>query len=291
MNMQICRFNGSRLGVIRDGALHDVTAALAVLPADPWPAPLGDPLIRSLPAVQSAIADILPDAPRIKLDAVRLDSPVARPANILGAPANYELHIEESKADAEIAASGPIRSIGELGLFLKASTSLVGFGDGITVRFPERRTDHEAEFVVVIGRTADAVNEEAALDYVAGYTLGLDVTLRGSEERSFRKSIDSYTVAGPWLVTSDELTDPSAVPFTLSVNGVLRQDANTRDLIYGVRQLIALASSFYVLHPGDLIFTGAPVGVGEIRPGDEIVLASPHIGEGRVAVRAASNGK
>ena len=124
-----------------------------------------------------------------------------------------------------------------------------------------------------------------ALSYVAGYTIGLDITIRGPEERSLRKSLDSYSVLGPWLVTADEFGDPSDHEMTLHVDGELRQHANTRDLIMDVAELIAFASSYYTLMPGDVIFTGTPEGVGPIRPGNRIDAQIRGIGSLTMEVR------
>jgi 2-keto-4-pentenoate hydratase/2-oxohepta-3-ene-1,7-dioic acid hydratase in catechol pathway len=153
---------------------------------------------------------------------------------------------------------------------------------------PDRRTDHEVELAFVIGREARNVAAAAALDYVAGYCIGLDVTIRGSEDRSFRKSPDSYSVLGPWLVTADEIPDPGTLDLQISVNGTQRQQSNTRYLILGVRELIELASSFYTLYPGDVIFTGTPEGVSPIEAGDHIVATIQRIGTMEVHVRAAA---
>jgi 2-keto-4-pentenoate hydratase/2-oxohepta-3-ene-1,7-dioic acid hydratase in catechol pathway len=155
----------------------------------------------------------------------------------------------------------------------------------VTIAHPERRNDHEAELVVVIGARARNVPAAEAMKYVAAYCSGLDMTTRGPEERSLRKSVDSYCVVGPWLVTADELTDPHALDFWLTVNGEPRQKANTRDLIIGIRELIAFASSFYTLEPGDLLFTGTPEGVAPVLPGDVIVTEFAGIGRMTVAVR------
>jgi 2-keto-4-pentenoate hydratase/2-oxohepta-3-ene-1,7-dioic acid hydratase in catechol pathway len=116
---------------------------------------------------------------------------------------------------------------------------------------------------------------------------GLDVTIRWPEERSLRKSPDSYSVLGPWLVTTDELADPGGLALRLSVNGAVRQASNTSHLILGVAELIEYASSFYTLHPGDVIFTGTPDGVGPIVPGDVIVASIEGIGSMQVKVREA----
>ena len=106
--------------------------------------------------------------------------------------------------------------------------------------------------------------------------------------RSFRKSIDGYAVCGPWMVTADEIPDPDNVPFTISVNGELRQDAHSSDLIYDIRRLIEFASSFYTLHPGDLYMTGSPQGVGPVVPGDVMHAECAQIGAMDVLVRANS---
>jgi 2-keto-4-pentenoate hydratase/2-oxohepta-3-ene-1,7-dioic acid hydratase in catechol pathway len=121
---------------------------------------------------------------------------------------------------------------------------------------------------------------------VAGYAIGLDISIRGSEDRSFRKSPDTYSVLGPWLVTSDEIPNPGSLDLQITVNGEVRQQSNTRLMILGVAELIEMASSMYTLHPGDLIFTGTPEGVSPIHPGDRIVATIAHIGTMAVAVRA-----
>jgi len=109
--------------------------------------------------------------------------------------------------------------------------------------------------------------------------------VRGPEERSLRKSIDTYTVLGPYFITADEVADPSALDLHLTVNGQTRQQANTRDLIIGIADLIVFASSFYTLMPGDVLLTGTPEGVGPIVPGDVIDATIADVGSMRVTVR------
>lgn len=111
--------------------------------------------------------------------------------------------------DTAIFSREHVRQIQKAGLFLKSTSSLVGASEGIQLPLLDRRTDHEVELAVIIGTTCRNVNYEDALAQVAGYSIGLDITIRGPEERSMRKSLDTYTVLGPWLVTSDELADPS----------------------------------------------------------------------------------
>jgi 2,4-didehydro-3-deoxy-L-rhamnonate hydrolase len=138
----------------------------------------------------------------------------------------------------------------------------------------------------VIGKTGSDIPQAKALNYVAGYCLGLDMTVRGREDRSFRKSVDGYAVLGPWMVTADEISDPDALPISLTVNGEVRQNSNTSQLIYNCRRLIEFASEFYTLYPGDLVYTGTPDGVSPVKPGDVIVCRSvPALGELTIKVR------
>lgn len=287
--MRLCRFGKDRLGLVERETVRDVTAALDVLPAHKYPFPAYDVLIANLGTVMARVKEVLPEAPAIPLADVLLLSPVANPGKIVAAPVNYQKHLDEVKGDSQIHAGNPAHTltIQSAGLFLKATSSLAGAGEGIAVVKPDRRTDHEVELVVVIGRTARHVPSADALRYVAGYCIGLDVSIRGSEDRSFRKSPDSYSVLGPWLVTADEIPDPGNLDLQISVNGALRQQSNTRYLILGVPELVELASSFYTLYPGDVIFTGTPEGVSPIQPGDEVRASIDRIGTMDVRVRAA----
>src|SRR4029079_12643343 len=150
---------------------------------------------------------IAPGVTALPLDRVRLRSPVANPGKIIAAPVHYEKHLDEVRTGGQLTANNPAHSLSihKAGLFLKATSSLVGPGDGVVIRKPDRRTDHEVELVIVIGRKADRVSSDEAMACVAGYAIGLDISIRGSEDRSFRKSADTYSVLGPWLVTADEI--------------------------------------------------------------------------------------
>ncbi|HZV74215.1 MAG TPA: fumarylacetoacetate hydrolase family protein [Conexibacter sp.] len=291
--MRVCRYNGDRLGValVEEGVVADVTGALEVLPVVRWPPAPGDQLVRELPAVREAIERLLPVAPRVALDAVELQSPVANPSKVIGAPLNYARHQQEVGEQVAIHANthasrfdGFATPIDKLGLFLKAGTSLVGPSAGVRLAQTGRRTDHEVELAVVIGRQAADVAPQDALGLVAGYCIGLDMTVRGPEGRSFRKSPDSYTVLGPWLVTADEVPNPDALAISLHVGDELRQRASTADLIVDVRELIALASRWYTLYPGDVILTGTPEGVGPVRAGDVMTAELEGVGLMRVPV-------
>ncbi len=286
--MKICRYNGGRIGIVRDDGLHDVSAILDKLPRLSYPVPFGDPLIAALDDLRPELERLADNAPASPIDGVEFSSPVATPSKIIGTPANYHAHVEEARHDAEIAVynAGKQHSIEEQGLFLKASSSIVGPAEGVEICFPDRRTDHEAELGVVIGRKVRHVSESDALAAVAGYAIALDMVVRGKEDRSFRKSPDSYAVLGPWLVTPDEVGDPMTLDFSLSIGGETRQAANTRDMIIGVARQIAWASSLYTLYPGDVIMSGTCQGVGPVRPGDVMHVTFEKIGTMAVPVRA-----
>jgi len=285
--MRLCRFGNARLGVIdNNDGLRDVTEVLDALPSYRHPLPGHDVLIEHLDTLVPRIRALAGMAPCLPLDSVVLLSPVANPGKLIGAPVNYQRHYEEVRANVALHHDNPIAVIERAGVFLKATSSLVGSGEGVRIRMPDRRTDHEVELALVIGRQASLVTRDRALDYVAGYCIGLDITIRGPEERSLRKSPDSYTVLGPWLVTADEIPDPGHLGLRLSVNGDVRQESSTADLILGVPELIEYASSFYTLFPGDVILTGTPAGVSPIQPGDTIAATIDKIGTMHVHVHA-----
>jgi 2,4-diketo-3-deoxy-L-fuconate hydrolase len=290
--MKICRFNGDRLGLVEGDIVWDVSEALSVLPTVSWPLPFGDPLIANLSAVVEQIRSG-GRGERHAVSVVQLMSPVAWPPKIVAAPANYRLHVELDTLDPGVDQGvhraqtiGLARPVDQLGLFLKASTSIVGPSEGITIGWgADRRVDEEVEIAVIIGKIARNVRREQALDYVAGYAIGLDITVRGAEDRSFRKSCDSFAVLGPWLVTADEIPDPSDMRFWIDVDGVRRQDSSTAKITVNIPELIELASSLYTLYPGDVIMTGTPEGVGPIHPGETLRAGCDVIGEMQLSVR------
>jgi 2-keto-4-pentenoate hydratase/2-oxohepta-3-ene-1,7-dioic acid hydratase in catechol pathway len=282
--MQLCRFGYDQLGVVEGDVVRDVTEALELLPSARYPLPAADLLMARLPQIRVRIAEVLKTAETYALKDVALLPPVANPGKIIAAPVNYRKHLDEARADVEIHHQNQVAEIHRAGLFLKATSSLAGPSTDLVIRHPDARTDHEIELAVVIGRTADRVTHERALLHVAGYCIGLDITERGPQERSLRKSIDGYSVLGPWLTTADAMIDPSGLELELKVNGEVRQKANTNDLIVGVADLIVLASSYYTLHAGDVIMTGTPEGVGPIKSGDMSDASISGIGAMKVKV-------
>jgi len=284
--MKICRFDNNRLGIVQGDEVLDVSKALAAIPLQGWPIAQGDPLIMNFKRVLAAAKKLAPKAKKKPLSRVKLLSPVPNPSKIIGAPINYNEHIAESIKDPGIAhgRTNIQKGIGDWGLFLKANSSLIGFGEEIRLRWPERRNDHEVELALVIGKRGNKIPREKALEYVCAYSIGLDMTVRGPELQCFRKSIDTYSVLGPWLATADEIGDPNDLDLSIRVNGELRQNSNTKYLVYDVERLIEFASAMYTLHPGDIIMTGTPAGVSPVKPGDLLHAYVQGVGESDIRI-------
>lgn len=143
----------------------------------------------------------------------------------------------------------------------------------------ERRTDPEAELAIVIGKAGTDISRERALDYVFGYSIGLDTSLRGMEPPSQRKSIDTYATLGPWIVTKDEVPDPDHVSSRLFINDTLAQEADTDNFAFDVRTIVRNISSSYTLYPGDVIMAGTPPQFQRIAPGDRIRVEFENVGD------------
>ena len=284
--MKLCRYAPDRLGVIRGDGIHDVSAIAERLPKSSWPYPYGDQLIANLGALRADMEKLADKATPRPLAEVKLLSPVANPGKVVVAGTNYSDHIEEAARDQTLSHGRNVnRSLEEKGVFLKATSSIVGPSQGVAQRFPDRRNDHEVELCAVIGKMGTRIPQERALEHVAGYMVGLDMTVRGSEHPSLRKSIDSYTVFGPCLATADVVGDPQALDLKLWLNGEQKQSSNTRYMISTVARLIEYASQFYTLHPGDVLMTGTPAGVAPVKAGDMIEAEIERIGRMRVPVR------
>jgi 2-keto-4-pentenoate hydratase/2-oxohepta-3-ene-1,7-dioic acid hydratase in catechol pathway len=275
--MKIARYNGGRIGIVVGDTVRDVTAAAGVDPAE-WP-PVGPlRLIANFAALRDKLAAAAHAAPPIPLADVRLETPVPWPNKVIAYPTNYRDHAAEmastTRADLQ-------------GYFLKANSSLSGPNDPIEVPdFPGREVHHECEIALVIGKGGRRIPAARALDHVFGYSCLLDITIRGKEERVMRKSFDTFTPVGPWIVTADEIPDPTDIKMRLWVNGEKRQEATTKDLIVDIPRMIEIASSASTLYPGDLIATGTPAGVGPIRDGDRVTIEVDHVGRMSVPVVA-----
>jgi 2-keto-4-pentenoate hydratase/2-oxohepta-3-ene-1,7-dioic acid hydratase in catechol pathway len=282
--MKLCRFHHNRVGIVDGDDVADITPLFDDVARPSWPYPAYDWLVYHFPEVRPRIPSFLDSARRFPIGDIRIDAPVANPGKIIGAPINYRDHINEANADRGINHGKTFTTLDQLGLFLKASTALLPSGGRVLIPFANRRTDHEVELVAVIGKGGRRISQEAALDHVLAYCIGLDMTVRGPEFAGFRKSADTFAVVGPWLTTADEVGDPNSLDLELQVNGERRQSSNTRYLIFNIQRLIAYASAMYTLCPGDLIFTGTPAGVGPVQPGDRISASIQRLGELRVEV-------
>ena len=270
MRVGVC---GERLILVEDRGARDVTdwafASSAVRTSDP--------LIAFIAARERG----KPEGTDVALP-TRWQAPLRRPGKIIAAVANYRKHTQEMNPGQ--ANPGDIR---EKGFFLKAPTSIIGPGETIRLPFADRRTDHEAELAVVIGRRAHAVSAANALDHVFGYSCLLDITVRGKEDRGMRKSFDTFTPIGPWVVTRDEIPGPPDLAIACRLNGEIRQDDRTSSMVLGVPELVSWISHVMTLEPGDLIATGTPAGVGPLAPGDRIAIEIERIGGFEVSVAAA----
>ncbi len=183
-------------------------------------------------------------------------------------------------------------------IFMKATSAICGPNDPIVIPRGSEKTDWEVELAVIIGKTAKYVAEDAAMDHVAGYAVTNDVSERAFQtERSGQwtkgKSCDNFGQIGPWLVTRDEIPDPQRLAMWLKVDGRMMQDGSTRTMVYGVRYLVSYLSQFMTLHPGDVISTGTPPGVGlgmkpprYLKPGEVVELGIEGLGHQRQDVIA-----
>ena len=220
----------------------------------------------------------------------RLGSPIARPSKIVCIGLNYADHANETNAAMP---SEPV-------IFMKSTTSLCGPNDDIMIPRNSEKTDWEVELAVVIGKKASYVDEEEAMDYVAGYCLHNDVSEREFQlERNGTwdkgKGCDTFAPLGPWMVTKDEVANPGDLKLWLKVNGNTMQNGTTANFIFNVAYVVSYVSQFMTLLPGDVISTGTPAGVGlgmkppvYLQPGDIVELGIDGLGTSRQNVVAFS---
>lgn len=283
--MKICRYelpSGGpvHIGLVEDGMVRDVSRIAEELPSLRWPLPPGDLFIAHLDRLRPKMLDLARSAEPIPVSDVLLRSPVANPGKFICGAGNFP---------EVLAAGGHPRN---LGLLFKMTSANAGPSDGVTLRWPERVTFHEMELAIIIGKQGTEIPAERALEYVAGYAIGLDMTMQGSEFPSFGKSFDTYGVIGPWIVTADEIPDPSQLSFVLKVNDEVRQQDSIGRLVLDVPALIEHTASVMTLHPGDVIFSGTPPkSVGPVRPGDVMHAQMDGIGEMSVLVRGGPGRK
>jgi len=228
---------------------------------------------------QMLVGELRATGALISFTSVELNPPVIAPGNIFAIGLNYAAHAAEGNAKEQ---EFPL-------VFTKNVTALVGMKGEITLPRISDMIDYEAELAVIIGKEAKSVSADEAMDYVAGYTILNDVTARDLQRRERQwaraKGLDTFAPCGPWLVTTDEITDPHSLEIELTVNGEVRQHSNTGDLIFKIPQLIEFISQDLTLKPGDIISTGTPSGVGAymnppvfLKDGDMVEISISGIG-------------
>ena len=258
--MKLCRYGtrgAEKPGLIdADGRIRDLSGVIAdVTPADVTPEALA-----RLAALDPASLPLVEGSPRYGV-------PVAGIGKFIAIGLNYADHAKEAGLEP------PPEPI----FFTKAISCLTGPNDPVMIPKDSQKTDWEVELGIVIGKTCRYVEQADALDHVAGYVLANDVS-----ERAFQKELgsqwdkgkgcDTFGPVGPWLVTADEVGDCQALDMFLDVNGKRMQTGNTATMIFPVAECIAYVSRFITLHPGDLLITGTPPGVGEGQKPDKIFL-------------------
>lgn len=243
------------------GQIHDLSAHVD----DLGPASLSDAALEEIAQIPLSDLPVVEGNPRIGV-------PVTGTGKIIAIGFNYVNHA------AEMAVELPTEPL----VFMKATSALTGPFDNVIQPRNAKKLDYESELVVVIGRRAQYLSEDEVFDYIAGYTVGHDVSERAFQrERGGQftkgKSADTFAPVGPYLVTRDHIEDVQNLSIWSEVNGEMRQQGNTTDMVFGVKEIVSHLSQFMTLYPGDLIFTGTPAGVGDgmvppsyLQPGDVV---------------------
>ncbi len=289
--MRLCRFladGEARLGLIEDGRLIDLTASAPELPTEPAAAvdAVGVDRLEELAELAAE------PGPGESLEAIRLLSP-ARPRKYLAIALNYADHIDETGMEAPQVPT----------FFNKQPTCVIGTGANIHMPVVSDKLDYEGELAIVIGKRCRHVAPEDAAGVIAGYTIANDVSVRDWQMRAptmtIGKSFDTHGPLGPWLVTGGELGDPQRLGIRTFVNGELRQDGNTSEMVFDCFQQVSHLSEAFTLEPGDVIATGTPAGIGAsvqpfpeglLKVGDSVRIEIEGIGELRNQVVAEPEG-
>jgi len=225
--------------------------------------------------------------PLTPLGQVRVLAPIPRPRKLICVGLNYRDHAAETGAEIP-----PVPTI-----FNKFPTAVIGPGEPIILPKVSKTPDYEAEFAFVVGKGGRHVAEADWQDHVFGYTIVNDVSARDYQRATTQwlmgKTFDTFAPMGPWIVTKDEIADPHNLNVRMEINGETLQNGNTSQLIFNIPRLISFLSSVFTLEPGDVVSTGTPAGVGAarkpprwLRPGDDVVVRIPGIGELRNPVVA-----
>ena len=292
-----------RLGLLIEQRVLDLADASAELAGAELPSEMlsfiaaGEPALARALEVAEALSSDRTALTRLSLplSEVHLLAPVPRPRrNIVCVGLNYAEHASESRITSGL----PEHPV----YFSKPPTTVIGPEAAIPWHgHVSTRIDWEVELAVVIGRAGKDLSEDRALQHVLGYTVGNDITARDLQAQHQQwykgKGLDGFCPLGPWIVTADELGDPQTLRLQLRVNGEVKQDASTSDMIFGVARLISVLSQGMTLEPGDVLMTGTPSGVGfarkppeYLRPGDVVEAEIDRIGLLRNPVLERSEG-
>ena len=250
-----------RIGAVHDDEIVDLTAARPDLPREMLA------FLEAGPEARLAALEAVADGPRLPLADIRLEAPIARPPKFLAVGLNYADHVAE----------GGLETPQHPTIFNKQSTCVTGPFDPIHVPQASHVLDYEGELGFVIGQRCRHVSRDDATDVIAGYLVVNDVTVRDWQLRTptwtMGKSFDTHGPIGPWIVTADELRDPHQLRLRTWVNGELRQDSNTKELIFDCFALVEHFSTAFTLEPGDIVATGTPSGVGILRKPPQLLAA------------------
>jgi 2-keto-4-pentenoate hydratase/2-oxohepta-3-ene-1,7-dioic acid hydratase in catechol pathway len=280
--MKLARFDDNRIGIVRGDDIIDITDVVDGRPRE-WPPVAMNRLIANFAEFRGK----LEAAARSKgkpLGTVKLLTPIPWPNKVIAYPVNYHEHGIEM---------GSSYRANNQGFFFKPPSALSGPSDPIVLPVNAgRRIDHECELAIVIAKQGRDISRDDYRDYVFGFSCLIDAVIRGKEERVTRKGFDTFCPVGPWIVTADEVGDAAShLQGRLWVNGELKQDANTRDLILNIAGMIEMASSVMTLYPGDIIAAGTPAGVGPIRHGDKVKIEFERVGSMTLDVIQGDGGK
>ena len=279
--MRLVRFNEGQIGMVVGESVIDVND-LVIKGLEEWPDVAMNRLIKNF-AYYRPILEGAMDRPAVALSSVKLLTPVPACTKVIAYPINYHDHGIEMGRDTRA---------NNLGFFLKPPSSLSGASDPIVLPdLPTRRIDHECELAIIIGKKGRDIPRENWQEYIFGYSCLMDIVVRGKEERVARKAYDTFCPVGPWIMTADELGDPTALRGRLWVDDELRQDANTRDLVLDIPGMIEVASHIMTLEPGDIIAAGTPAGVGPIKGGQKVKIEFERIGSMTVQIIQGNGGK
>jgi 2-keto-4-pentenoate hydratase/2-oxohepta-3-ene-1,7-dioic acid hydratase in catechol pathway len=282
--MKLALFDDYRLGVATpaDDAIVDVTAAVPAHVDDPLTAGWWRAVCRDWASLAGPISEMAAAGTPLPLASVTLRAPVLNPSKVIAAASNYRAHVDEMHDVQERTLGTTHDWMFEFDIFLKAPSSITGPAGPIVlprdIVAAGQEIHHESELVIVIGSGGRDIPVEEALEHVFGFTIGLDITVRSPADRSRRKSYDSFSPLGPWIRVRDDGFDGSGLGIKLTVDGSVRQDVDTSDLITPVPEIVSYASRIMTLNPGDIIFTGAPPGVGPLEAGETLVTTVTGIG-------------